>query len=82
MLRVRVPSSSLNAPLPILGAGFLFYITSSCIVRTFFFASQETMRQTQRLAQGIQHQWLISGSVEPDAAGKRIRPEDVGGGGQ
>ena len=43
---------------------------------------QETMRQTQRLAEGMQRNWLLSGSVAPDTVGKHIRPEDVGGGGQ
>jgi ABC-type transporter Mla subunit MlaD len=43
---------------------------------------QETMRQTERLVEGIQHHWLVSSYVEPDTTGKRIRPDDVGGGGQ
>jgi phospholipid/cholesterol/gamma-HCH transport system substrate-binding protein len=42
--------------------------------------TQETMRQTQRLVEGIQHSFLVKSSMQADTAGKRIRPEDLGGG--
>jgi phospholipid/cholesterol/gamma-HCH transport system substrate-binding protein len=43
--------------------------------------TQETMRQTQRLVEGIQNSFLVKSSMQADtSAGKRIRPEDLGGG--
>lgn len=42
---------------------------------------QETMRQTQRLVEGMQRNFLLRGSIAPDTTGGKIRPEDVGTGG-
>lgn len=41
---------------------------------------QETLRQIQRLVEGMQRSWLLRGAMDEDAAGGRIPPEGVGGG--
>jgi hypothetical protein len=43
---------------------------------------QETMRQVQRLVEGLQRSFLVRGAIAPDDTGARIRPESIGSGGK
>jgi len=49
---------------------------------------QETMRQVQRAAEGLQRSFLVRGSMAPEEAsgngrrGGAIRPENIGSGGR
>ena len=42
---------------------------------------QETMRQIQRLVEGVQRSWLVRGAMAPDEARGRIRPDQIDAGG-